>query len=73
MWGGDCVPHMPFTMDIPCTVVGSHCRIVCSGMSLAWLQRKRSLHQLGFDSEGENHDMTLVSTRSAEHSKASMD
>ena len=23
-----CVPHMPFTVDIPSTVVGSHCRIV---------------------------------------------
>ena len=42
-------------------------------MSLAWLQRKRSLHQLAFDSEGENHDMTLVVTGSEEHWTASMD
>ena len=26
--GAMCVAHMPFTMDIPCTVVASHCRIV---------------------------------------------
>ena len=26
--GAMCVPHMPFTVDIPSTVVGSHCRIV---------------------------------------------
>ena len=42
-------------------------------MSLAWLQRKRSLHQLAFDSEGENHYMTLVVTGSEEHWTASMD
>ena len=26
--GAMCVPHMLFTVDMPSTVVGSHCRIV---------------------------------------------
>ena len=26
--GAMCVPHMPFTVDMPSTVVGSHCLIV---------------------------------------------
>ena len=42
-------------------------------MYLEWLQRNRSLHQLAFDSEGENHDMTLVVTGSEEHWTTSMD
>ena len=26
--GGMCLPHMLFTMDIPCSVLGRHCRVV---------------------------------------------
>ena len=26
--GAMCVPHVPLTVDMPSTVVGSHCRIV---------------------------------------------